>query len=76
MPLEGGSPLSLTLFPCHFLLISAAPLTSGPELTSRPHHAITAMAVAQVQFLAPELSPTSGAAKKEKKKKTDMYTYV
>lgn len=36
LPLEGGSPLIPTLFLCLFLLISAAPLTSGPGLTSRP----------------------------------------
>ena len=36
MPLEGGSPLIPTLFLCLFLIISGAPLTSGPGLTSRP----------------------------------------
>ena len=37
-PLEDSSPLIPTLFLFLFLLISAAPLTSGPGLRSRPCH--------------------------------------
>ena len=36
--LEGGSPLIPTVFLCLFLLLSAAPLTLGPGLTSRLRH--------------------------------------
>ena len=38
LPLQGCSPMIPTLFLCLFLLISAAPLTSGLGLMSRPCH--------------------------------------